>query len=271
MVMSPDAEISTKARSAPFEVWERTGITEHMGGVKATASLIGLMEVAPGLLVLDIGCGTGYTACLLAKRCGVRVIGMDASTGLLARARKRAEKEGVSDKVSFIHGDANRLPFKDGVFDRGLAESVLVFCDKGLVSRGVYRTLKSNGLFGDNELTLLKPSPPELDELLMSPGSGLGLRPVLESEWHRVFEEAGFDTIASSIHPINYWTQIIDHLNVYGLKNYLAGAIRGLKSSSLRKSFINKKTSRAGLKFLSYVGYGLYVYKKSGKGVCVKV
>lgn len=260
--MPSSHEILTKTRRVPFTVWERTGITEHMGGIRATESLVGLMMVTPGLLILDIGCGTGYTACLLAKRFNARVVGMDASAGLLARAQERAEKEGVSDMVTFARGDTNRLPFKDGVFDRELAESVLVFCDKGLVAREAYRTLKSNGSFGDNELMFLKPPPAELIELLSSSGSGLGVEPLLEGEWRRAFKDAGFDTIASYVYPINYLTQVIDHIRVDGLKNYLTSAIKGIKNSDLRRSFINKKTLNAGLKFSAYVGFGLYVCKK---------
>ena len=51
----------------PFDIWQSGGMTEHLGGVAATRRLLELCSPLPGQRVLDIGCGTGYTACLLAK------------------------------------------------------------------------------------------------------------------------------------------------------------------------------------------------------------
>jgi demethylmenaquinone methyltransferase/2-methoxy-6-polyprenyl-1,4-benzoquinol methylase len=69
--------------------------------------------------VLDLGCGTGdlaiYIARLAEKNMGI--IGLDYSLPMLARARRKAERLGMNDKVAFIQGDAARLPFPDGYFD----------------------------------------------------------------------------------------------------------------------------------------------------------
>ena len=55
--------------------------------------------------VLDVGCGTGTFALLLAAR-GVQVIGVDPAGGSLAVARAKPG----ADRVRWIHGDATRLP-----------------------------------------------------------------------------------------------------------------------------------------------------------------
>lgn len=55
--------------------------------------------------VLDVGCGTGTFALLLADR-GLRVVGVDPAAGSLAVARA---KPGAA-RVRWIHGDATRLP-----------------------------------------------------------------------------------------------------------------------------------------------------------------
>jgi len=53
--------------------------------------------------VLDVGCGTGTFAAMLAER-GVEVVGVDPSGASLEVARSK------SDAVTWIHGDATRLP-----------------------------------------------------------------------------------------------------------------------------------------------------------------
>lgn len=55
--------------------------------------------------VLDIGCGTGTFACLLAGR-DVEVIGVDPAGASLDLARRK----GFADRVRWIHGDATTLP-----------------------------------------------------------------------------------------------------------------------------------------------------------------
>jgi cyclopropane fatty-acyl-phospholipid synthase-like methyltransferase len=50
--------------------WEKLGITNHIGGIQATRRLIELCGITPGQYILDVGCGTGSTACLLAKNTG---------------------------------------------------------------------------------------------------------------------------------------------------------------------------------------------------------
>ncbi|MBI4494648.1 MAG: class I SAM-dependent methyltransferase, partial [Chloroflexi bacterium] len=60
-----------------FDIWERFGITEHPGGIHATRDLLARCGIKPGQRILDIGCGTGYTACLLAREYDARVVAID--------------------------------------------------------------------------------------------------------------------------------------------------------------------------------------------------
>ncbi|NRB03291.1 MAG: class I SAM-dependent methyltransferase [Rhodobacteraceae bacterium] len=55
----------------------------------------------PDMHVLDIGCGWGGMALTLARDHGVRVTGITLSENQLATARKRAEAEGLADRVTF--------------------------------------------------------------------------------------------------------------------------------------------------------------------------
>lgn len=65
---------------------------------------------------LDLGCGPGFFAILLA-RMGCDVTSMDASEGMLAQAQANVRGAGVADRVRFVHGDVARLPFADCSFD----------------------------------------------------------------------------------------------------------------------------------------------------------
>ena len=68
-------------------------------------------------LVLDIGSGRGNHSCALAQRFGCAVVGLDVAQFHIEQGRARAVQEGVSDRVSFVQGNIQALPFEDERFD----------------------------------------------------------------------------------------------------------------------------------------------------------
>ena len=72
-----------------------------------------LLGDARGRNILDVGCGEGEDAMILA-RLGAKVTGLDISPGAIELARKRAALNGVSDRTTFLCAplDAARLPEK---------------------------------------------------------------------------------------------------------------------------------------------------------------
>ena len=70
------------------------------------------LDLAPKARVLDVATGTGLVARDIARRYEVRVVGLDQSAEMLARASER-RKPGVV----FVRGDGQRVPFADASFD----------------------------------------------------------------------------------------------------------------------------------------------------------
>ena len=155
-----------KNKSIPFDIWEKGGLTEHLGGIYATRRLLANCSLTEGMKVLNVGCGTGYTACTLARNYGTHVIALDINHRSITEAGKRALKQGVSEEVLLIQADAHQLPFINTVFDLVIIESVLVFCDAAEVLTKIHQVMKPGSVIGINELTFLKPPPASLVSLL---------------------------------------------------------------------------------------------------------
>jgi tRNA1(Val) A37 N6-methylase TrmN6 len=76
----------------------------------------------PGDRVADLGTGVGGAALCLAVRVpGVRVVGLDLQSGLVALGADNAVANGVADRVGMVVGDLCRPPFRPGSFDRVMA------------------------------------------------------------------------------------------------------------------------------------------------------
>jgi SAM-dependent methyltransferase len=83
---------------------------------------------AAGERILDVGCGCGATTLALAERArGGRVVGLDVSAPMLARARQRV---GDRADIELLEGDAARLPLPAGGFDLVFSRfGVMFFAD----------------------------------------------------------------------------------------------------------------------------------------------
>lgn len=111
------------------ETWMRPAIAQ-LGDVRGRA-------------VLDLGCGHGMAAVLLARR-GARVTAVDLSGGYLHEARRRAWVNGV--RADFVQADAERLPFASGSFERIWGNAVLHHLDLRQAARELWRVLTPGGV-----------------------------------------------------------------------------------------------------------------------------
>lgn len=85
------------------------------------------LALPPSGRVLEIGCGTGATIRLLARRSDFsgKAFGVDQSLPFIEAARKFARDENVGDRVDFRVGDAHSLEFSPGTFDAVIAHTVI--------------------------------------------------------------------------------------------------------------------------------------------------
>lgn len=68
--------------------------------------------------ILDVATGTGDFAIALARKIdGCRVDGVDLSDGMMEIGRKKVEKAGLADRISFAKGNCLHLPYPDNTFD----------------------------------------------------------------------------------------------------------------------------------------------------------
>jgi ubiquinone/menaquinone biosynthesis C-methylase UbiE len=128
----------------------------HLGGQDATQALLDMCQLDATSRVLDIGYGSGNTACLIAEQYGSRVHGIDISEVMIAKAKERASQQGVMDKVEFRVTDVFQMPFEDDSFDVVIAESVLTPLpgDKKRALTEMVRVVRPRGRKGTHGLHL---------------------------------------------------------------------------------------------------------------------
>jgi ubiquinone/menaquinone biosynthesis C-methylase UbiE len=97
--------------------------------------------------VLDVGCGTGTLACMLAQaEPKAKVHGLDGDQEILRRARDKAAAHQL--KIRFTHGLSFALPYPDGHFDQVLSSLFFHHLrrdDKLKTLREIRRVLKPGG------------------------------------------------------------------------------------------------------------------------------
>ena len=132
------------------------------------------LTLRPGSRILDAGCGTGQFALAFADR-GCRVVGVDLSPAMIARARAHANERSAERSVEWREGDLTRLVDADATFDAVHARVSLQFVpDPAAALREFRRVLTADG------------------RLYASvPGS---LSPIYGRAWRRFLDPEGFTT-----------------------------------------------------------------------------
>jgi ubiquinone/menaquinone biosynthesis C-methylase UbiE len=132
---------------APFYDWENA---RTLG--KRDVPFWRHLALQAGGPVLELGCGTGRVSLPLG-RAGVRLVGIDRSERMLARARLRTRRQRLSHTIKLIRGDIRFAPFASPTFAMvmapyGILQSLLRERDLMATLQEVRRVLEPGGTFG---------------------------------------------------------------------------------------------------------------------------
>jgi len=120
----------------------------NANSIRLAYELVGSTDLT-GRDALDIGCGRGGTAVLLADQFGAQVTGVDLSPEAVAFCRETH----AAPNVSFMVGDAEHLPFEGDSFDAvSNVESSHTYPDMRAFLSEVRRVLRSGGWFLHTDL-----------------------------------------------------------------------------------------------------------------------
>lgn len=109
--------------------------------------LVSRVNAIPGSWVLDVATGTGLVARELARRRNVRIAGVDQSWPMVRRGAHAARAEGRDGRISFVLGQAERLPFPDEAFDSVTFTYLLRYVDDpGATLAELARVLRPGGV-----------------------------------------------------------------------------------------------------------------------------
>lgn len=113
--------------------------------------LVSKVNAIPGSWVLDVAAGTGLVARELARR-NVRVAGLDQSPAMVARGLREVRARGLQERIRFVLGQAQGLPFADEAFDAVTFTYLLRYVDDpGATVAEMVRTLRPGGVMASLE------------------------------------------------------------------------------------------------------------------------
>ena len=153
-------------------------------------------KIKEGDTVIDLGSGAGNDAFIARSFVGEKgkVLGVDFTEAMIARARDNAEKLGLNN-VEFRLGDIDNMPVTSNYADVIVSNCVLnLVPDKNKVIKEIFRVLKPGGHFSISDIVLEGQLPDrwkEVAELYAGCVSGA----IQKQVYLKIIEEAGFKNI----------------------------------------------------------------------------
>jgi protein-L-isoaspartate(D-aspartate) O-methyltransferase len=112
---------------------------EAIEGADIQAAIIAAMGLEPGMRIMEIGTGSGYTAAVMSRLAG-RIITVERYKTLAEQARQRFDALGISN-VIVRHADGSNGLHNEGPFDR-----IVVWAAFESIPRFLLEQLSSGGL-----------------------------------------------------------------------------------------------------------------------------
>ncbi len=162
-------------------------------------TVVEMAKIARGDLVLEVGCGTGFTTYEISERVGENnVVAIDLTPEQMLKAVRRFKKS------HFLRGDAENLPFKNEVFDASISAGSIEYWPNP--SKGVQemaRVTKKGG-----RVVLLAPRRPD-NKVVRKFAESIMLFPSTQQMvlW---MEKAGLEDIRYvETGPYSFWSKLV--------------------------------------------------------------
>ena len=154
-------------------------------------------QIKEGDTVIDLGSGAGNDCFIARHETGAtgKVIGIDFTEAMIAKARNNAEKLGYNN-VEFRQGDIEEMPVSDAVADVVVSNCVLnLVPNKQNVINEIFRVLKPGGHFSISDIVLIGNLPESLQQdAEMYAGCVSGA--IQKDDYLGFIRESGFQNIA---------------------------------------------------------------------------
>lgn len=172
----------------------------YIGGLDGTRKLIESLGIPKdeNFRVLEVGCASGFTSCMIAKEYGCQVTGIDISEVLISKAQDRSNRMGLTN-VRFQVADATRLPFDDDSFDAVFGVALVALIPmKQEVLQELKRITKPEGRIGTLDLFAKNGADKEIVDSFST-----SMKTLLEydveimdiQKWRSIFEKSELDSI----------------------------------------------------------------------------
>lgn len=166
----------------------------HSRGLEATRELAEMLRPKAEERLLDIGCGLGGPARLIAYTYGSAIDGIDLTPEFCEAATRLNAVTGLAEQVRVQCASARALPFTDGVFDAAYSQNVVMnIADKTGFYREAWRVLKPGGRLALSNLAQGQGGPPRFPVPWATTAESSFL--ATPAKTRAEIEEAGFEIV----------------------------------------------------------------------------
>ena len=184
------------ARAAGYSERDLAAVPEGANLGLGCGNPVALASLRPGDVVLDLGSGAGFDALIAARGVGEqgRVIGVDMTPEMVAKARANAEKVGLTN-VDFRQGTIEELPVETGTVDVIISNCVINLSpDKPRVFAESFRVLRAGARLMVSDIVTLAELPASIRSSVaayVSCVAGVSTK----DDYIRMLRDAGFERI----------------------------------------------------------------------------